>query len=108
MDEPTASLDPKTARQIMRLICEVCRERDLPAIISLHDVLLAKMFVDRIIGLRAGEVVFDGAPSKLNTAVLTDIYGEEDWTQMHDGTDEAEPAALPDAHEREERMAGLT
>ncbi|MBQ0817497.1 MAG: phosphonate ABC transporter ATP-binding protein, partial [Methyloceanibacter sp.] len=43
VDEPTASLDPKTARQIMRLICEVCREQTLPAIISLHDVLLAKM-----------------------------------------------------------------
>jgi phosphonate transport system ATP-binding protein len=73
IDEPTASLDPKTARQIMRLICEVCRERNLPAIISLHDVMLAKMFVDRIIGLRAGEIVFDGAPSKLNTATLTEI-----------------------------------
>jgi phosphonate transport system ATP-binding protein len=108
--EPTASLDPKTARQIMRLICEVCRERNLPAIISLHDVLLAKMFVDRIIGLRAGEIVFDGAPSKLNTTTLTEIYGEEDWTEMHDEAEEA-AAHAPKAHDlepsREERMAGL-
>lgn len=108
VDEPTASLDPKTARQIMRLICEVCHERTLPAIISLHDVLLAKMFVDRIIGLRAGEIVFDGAPSKLNTAMLTEIYGEEDWTEIHDGADdEGASDTVPDAHEREERMAGL-
>ena len=109
VDEPTASLDPKTARQIMRLICEVCRERNLPAIVSLHDVVLAKMFVDRIIGLRAGEIVFDGAPSALNEAMLTEIYGEEDWTQMHDRADEA-PAhdAVSDEHAREERMAGLT
>lgn len=105
VDEPTASLDPKTARQIMRLICEICRERDLPTIISLHDVLLAKMFVDRIIGLRAGEIVFDGPPSELNTAMLTEIYGEEDWTQIHD--DEPKDTA-PDAHAHEERMAGLT
>jgi len=109
IDEPTASLDPKTARQIMRLICEICRERKLPAIISLHDVMLAKMFVDRIIGLRAGEIVFDGAPSKLNTATLTEIYGEEDWTQMHDAEEAAGQAAK--AHDlepsREERMAGL-
>jgi len=109
VDEPTASLDPKTARQIMRLITEVCRERTLPAIISLHDVPLAKMFADRIIGLRAGEIVFDGPPSELDTAVLTEIYGEEDWTQIHDG--EAEEHAgehgLSDAHERVERMAGL-
>jgi phosphonate transport system ATP-binding protein len=110
VDEPTASLDPKTARQIMRLICEVCRERNLPAIISLHDVLLAKMFVDRVIGLRAGEIVFDGAPSALNDAVLTEIYGEEDWTQIHDGASEehAGEHAMSEAHAQEERMAGLT
>jgi phosphonate transport system ATP-binding protein len=105
VDEPTASLDPKTARQIMRLICEVCREQALPAIISLHDVLLAKMFVDRIIGLRAGEIVFDGAPSKLDTSILTEIYGEEDWTEIHDdGHEEAHAPKLS----HEERMAGLT
>jgi len=105
VDEPTASLDPKTARQIMRLICEICRERTLPAIISLHDVLLAKMFVDRIIGLRAGQIVFDGAPTALNTAMLTEIYGEEDWTQIHDDRDDEDPAL--ETHAREERMAGL-
>lgn len=109
VDEPTASLDPKTARQIMRLICEICRERTLPAIISLHDVLLAKMFVDRIIGLRGGEVVFDGPPSGLNTAMLTEIYGEEDWTQIHgEDRDEPDARAPEDAYAREERMAGLT
>ena len=110
VDEPTASLDPKTARQIMRLICEVCRERNLPAIISLHDVLLAKMFADRIIGLRAGEIVFDGTPSALNDAVLTEIYGEEDWTQIHDGTSKEHVAehTMSEAHAQEERMAGLT
>jgi phosphonate transport system ATP-binding protein len=108
VDEPTASLDPKTARQIMRLICEVCRERNLPAIVSLHDVVLAKMFVERVIGLRAGEIVFDGPPAKLDTAMLTEIYGEEDWTQINDDGDKPAPHdVLEDAHAREERMAGL-
>ena len=55
VDEPTASLDPKTSRQIMRLIRELCAERDLAAIINIHDVALAKQFADRIVGLRAGE-----------------------------------------------------
>jgi phosphonate transport system ATP-binding protein len=54
VDEPTASLDPKTSRQIMRLICELCAERGLAAIINIHDVALAQMFVQRIVGLRAG------------------------------------------------------
>jgi phosphonate transport system ATP-binding protein len=108
VDEPTASLDPKTARQIMRLICEVCRERSLPAIISMHDVPLARMFADRIIGLRAGEIVFDGSPAKLDKSILTEIYGEEDWTQIHDDEEVPAQGNAEDRHAREERMAGLT
>ncbi|TCT01054.1 phosphonate ABC transporter ATP-binding protein [Aquabacter spiritensis] len=81
VDEPTASLDPKTSRQIMRLIVEVCAERQLAAIVNIHDVALAQMFVQRIIGLRAGRVVFDGPPEALDTDALTTIYGEEDWSR---------------------------
>ncbi len=80
VDEPTASLDPKTARQIMRLIKELCRERELLAVINLHDVGLARMFADRIIGLRKGVIVFDGSPDMLTDRILTEIYGEEDWS----------------------------
>lgn len=79
VDEPTASLDPKTSRQIMRLICELCKERGLAAIINIHDVALAQMFVQRVIGLRFGAIEFDGAPGGLTPDVLTTIYGEEDW-----------------------------
>jgi len=79
VDEPTASLDPKTSRQIMRLICELCAERGLAAIINIHDVALAQMFVQRVIGLRAGAMEFDGPPKRLTSDVLTAIYGEEDW-----------------------------
>jgi len=79
VDEPTASLDPKTSRQIMRLICELCAERGLAAIINIHDVALAQMFVERVIGLELGRVVFDGGPTELTPEVLTQIYGAEDW-----------------------------
>ena len=81
IDEPTASLDPKTSRQIMRLIVELCAERRLAAIINIHDVALAQQFAQRIVGLRLGEIVFDGPPEKLDERVLTEIYGEEDWSQ---------------------------
>ena len=81
VDEPTASLDPKTSRQIMRLIVEVCAERRLAAVVNIHDVALAQMFVERIIGLKAGRVVFDGPPDTLDAAALTAIYGEEDWSR---------------------------
>lgn len=79
VDEPTASLDPKTSRQIMRLICELCKERNLSAIINIHDVMLAQMFAERIVGLKLGAIVYDGPPDRLTAEVLTEIYGEEDW-----------------------------
>ncbi len=89
VDEPTASLDPKTSRQIMRLICELCAERGLAAIINIHDVALAQMFVQRVIGLRAGAIEFDGPPDALTPDVLTTIYGEEDWQATIKKDDEA-------------------
>ena len=79
VDEPTASLDPKTSRQIMRLINELCEERGLAAIINIHDVLLAQMFSKRIVGLEQGSIVYDGPPEDLTPEVLTRIYGEENW-----------------------------
>lgn len=88
VDEPTASLDPKTSRQIMRLIKELCIERQLAAIINIHDVQLAQLFADRIIGLRAGEIVFDGLPDQLDAEMLTRIYGEEDWNHSTESEDE--------------------
>jgi phosphonate transport system ATP-binding protein len=90
VDEPTAALDPKTSRQIMRLICELCVERDLAAIINIHDVALARMFVSRIVGLCKGEIVFDGSPRELTPEALTLIYGEEDWQANIRGDDEAD------------------
>lgn len=116
IDEPTASLDPKTSRQIMRLIVEICDERGLPAIINIHDVALAQQFVRRIIGLQAGRVVFDGSPDDLTPDVLTRIYGEEDWSatirKADEDGDDAGGEEEEDNHASvpvdRERLAGLT
>lgn len=98
VDEPTASLDPKTSRQIMRLIKELCGERGLAAIINIHDVMLAQLFAERVVGLRLGEIVYDGPPTGLTNDVLTDIYGEEDWEAtietIDDEDDDEEAKAL--------------
>ncbi|MFU8899715.1 MAG: phosphonate ABC transporter ATP-binding protein [Roseinatronobacter sp.] len=107
IDEPTASLDPKTSRQIMRLIVEICRERGLPAIINIHDVVLAQQFSDRIIGLQAGRVVFDGPPAGLTEDVLTRIYGEEDWTAMRNGAAEDAEAEAEDKAQAEKMLRAL-
>jgi len=82
VDEPTASLDPKTSRQIMRLITELCEENQLAAIINIHDVALAQMYAERIVGLREGSIVYDGHPDDLKPDVLSEIYGKEDWTAV--------------------------
>jgi phosphonate transport system ATP-binding protein len=105
VDEPTASLDPKTSRQIMRLICEVCAERGLGAVVNIHDVALAQMFAQRVVGLRQGRVVYDGGPDGLTPEALTAIYGEEDWARTVGRA--AEDAAGGDDPVDEERMAGL-
>ena len=98
VDEPTASLDPKTSRQIMRLICELCAERKLSAIINIHDVALAQMFAERVVGLRFGEIVYDGGPEGLSADVFTEIYGEEDWEatieKVEDDDEEGEESDL--------------
>ncbi len=113
VDEPTASLDPKTSRQIMRLICELCEERGLAAIINIHDVALAQMFVQRVVGLQLGKIVYDGPPDGLSAEALTEIYGEEDWSatirkvedeETAPPADEDTTSPLPDR----ERLAGIT
>jgi phosphonate transport system ATP-binding protein len=97
VDEPTASLDPKTSRQIMRLICELCEERNLSAIINIHDVLLAQMFSKRIVGLQLGEIVYDGPPDGLTADKLTLIYGEEDWEATMSKVDDEDNASVLDS-----------
>ena len=94
VDEPTASLDPKTSRQIMRLLTEICGERGLPAIVNIHDVPLAQQFMQRIVGLRAGCLVFDGTPAQLTEDVLTTIYGAEDWNAMRRGDEDQDAAEI--------------
>jgi len=97
VDEPTASLDPKTSRQIMRLIGELANERSTPALVNLHDVALARSFSDRILGFKAGAIVFDGTPAQLTDEALTLIYGAEDWTQAAGQADAERDAGTPGA-----------
>jgi phosphonate transport system ATP-binding protein len=117
VDEPTASLDPKTSRQIMRLIKELCEERRLSAIINIHDVQLAQLFAERIVGLRVGEIVYDGAPDAVTAEVLTSIYGEEDWSatirkvdEDAEAVDQTDAGIIPLEAPRPalDRLAGLS
>src|SRR5688572_27144177 len=80
-DEPTSSLDPKTSVEIMELITQHAGERDIPVIVNIHNVELARRFADRIVGMSRGEIVFDGPPRALEDSHLLQIYGGEGWLE---------------------------
>ncbi|SJZ40515.1 phosphonate transport system ATP-binding protein [Pilibacter termitis] len=78
-DEPIASLDPNSAKIIMEHLQTITRERKITCIVNLHQVDFAKEYATRIIGIKAGKVVFDGVASDLTEEVISDIYiGKEE------------------------------
>ncbi|MFV0306248.1 MAG: phosphonate ABC transporter ATP-binding protein [Desertimonas sp.] len=74
-DEPVASLDPPTSHLVMRDLQRINRELGITTIVNLHFLDLATAYADRIIGLRAGELVFDGKGSDADATVFEAIYG---------------------------------
>jgi len=104
-DEPTSSLDPETSRDVMELLTDIAEDRDVPVLINIHEVDLAEAYADRILGLHAGELVFDGPASDLTDESKGVIYrGEEppgsaatdpDWLSGPD--DESSPRNGQDA-----------
>ena len=74
-DEPIASLDPATAERLLALMHDICRSDGLTAVLSLHQIEFAKTFADRIIGLAAGAIVFDGKPAQFSEEAARRLYG---------------------------------
>ncbi|OVZ57456.1 phosphonate ABC transporter ATP-binding protein [Pigmentiphaga sp. NML080357] len=75
-DEPVASLDPRTSREVLDLLKRQARERGTTVLCSLHQVDLAREYADRIVALRHGRIVFDGPPAACQPSVLTAVYGQ--------------------------------
>src|SRR5580704_11680866 len=73
-DEPVASLDPAAGEKVLADLHRICREDGISAVVSLHQVELARRFADHIIGLANGRIVFEGAASQLDTSILDQIY----------------------------------
>jgi len=73
-DEPVASLDPVTSEEIMGLLREICDRDGITIVVNLHQVDLARRYADRVIGLNAGRLVFDGSPAELTDQALETIY----------------------------------
>ncbi|WP_206182903.1 phosphonate ABC transporter ATP-binding protein [Treponema medium] len=83
-DEPVSSLDPQSAQDILNYIEKIVRTRNLTCIMNLHHVEYAKRYSDRIIGLRNGNVVFDGKPEELSEEALHTIFSSGSHTEKKD------------------------
>jgi phosphonate transport system ATP-binding protein len=76
-DEPITSLDPRNTRVVMDALLRINRHFGITVICNLHSLDLARSYCDRLIGMAAGRVVFDGAPAALTDAAARDLYGFE-------------------------------
>jgi phosphonate transport system ATP-binding protein len=77
-DEPIASLDLRNATIVMDALRRINREDGITVISNLHLLQTAKDYCDRIIGMRKGEIVFDGLPGQLSDALARELYGSGD------------------------------
>jgi phosphonate transport system ATP-binding protein len=77
-DEPIASLDPMNAKVVMDALQDINQRDGITVLCNLHTLDTARSYCDRIIGMAAGRIVFDGAPEQLTDPVLRDIYGDHE------------------------------
>ena len=73
-DEPVASLDPITAKQVMADFVRINKEYNISILLNIHHVDLALKYCDRVIGVRAGEIVFDGPANTITQEQLDEVY----------------------------------
>jgi phosphonate transport system ATP-binding protein len=76
-DEPIASLDPRNSRVVMDALQRINRHHGITVLCNLHSLDLARAYCDRLIGMAAGRIVFDGAPAELTDALAQELYGIE-------------------------------
>ena len=97
-DEPIASLDPMNAQIVMDTLRRIHDEDGRMIVCNLHTLDTARRYCDRVIGMRAGRVVFDGRPEELTTAAAREIYGAgDDFSEASTSTsiETLEPALTP-------------
>jgi phosphonate transport system ATP-binding protein len=76
-DEPVASLDPRNSLLVMEALADINRRYGITVLVNLHSLDLARSYCERLVGLSAGKLVFDGPPEALTDAVARELYGLE-------------------------------
>jgi phosphonate transport system ATP-binding protein len=95
-DEPIASLDPRNTKTVMDALLRINKHYGITVLCNLHSLDIARLYCDRLVGMAAGRVVFDGAPEALTDHVARDLYGLEAGEVMDAGpAPDTLPAALP-------------
>jgi phosphonate transport system ATP-binding protein len=99
-DEPIASLDPRNTKIVMDALLRINKHTGITVLCNLHSLDLARSYCDRLIGMAAGRVVFDGAPEMLTDAAARELYGMEagdvlDAAETHKPQILPVPAAIP-------------
>ncbi len=89
-DEPVSSLDPVLGAEVLSLLLDVTQHHDATLILNLHQPALAKRFVNRVVGLRDGRVVFDDSPSRLTDDQLQEVYRGYEPTPLYRGDSTAD------------------
>jgi phosphonate transport system ATP-binding protein len=98
-DEPVASLDPKTSRTVLQYLKQASRELGITVVCNLHQIEYAREFGERIVGVSAGRIVFEGKPEGLTDDVLHRIYPGLDEGQTPASSPRASAEPLPRVHD---------
>jgi len=93
-DEPSASLDPESSRNVMEILTRIQREDGRTVLVSLHQVDMAIRYCPRVIALNQGRVVYDGPSAELTPALLRDLYGMQ-ADEFLSGSDLLNAASAP-------------
>ncbi len=86
-DEPIASLDPESSRRVMDLLKQLNQDRGLTVVVSLHQVEFALRYCPRVVGLKAGKIVYDGPSALATSSLIDDVYRSEHHPQGAAGLD---------------------
>jgi phosphonate transport system ATP-binding protein len=104
-DEPIASLDPRNTQVVMDALFRINREDGITVICNLHHLDVAAKYCDRLIGMAAGKVVFDGPPHALTQEVAAGLYGIEAKDAGAEALDALEAIASQEARRAKQSAA---
>jgi len=97
-DEPIASLDPRNAARVMDALKAFNRREGVTVLCNLHTLDTARAYCQRVVGMLAGRIVFDGPPQLLTTDVVREIYGiDEAEEQLNEAVTSTDPGLVPQA-----------